>query len=626
MGAILVLLFLAKGLFDSTNFCRDPLYGLNQFVYQNVPLMSMFREPVSKFTMLIIPFLALLIGFGAEKIANLRLPKLSLRSNKILIISALVLTFIVAVGPIIVYNPIESKTEELPYSSYVKIPNYWYNAVDWLNNQPGNGKVLLTPIDDFYEMPYNWTNGWDGYYGTDQLIDSMINKPIISTNILSGYKINNDTAATLFQLGYAIRSGRVGEFKDFLDMLGVRYILQRNDINNLVADASALQDGTNNVIAYRNTLQDGRKISEGSITSPADMKNFFAAQSYLQFKKTFDKLDIYEYVDSKPSFYVSALSSSQNASIIVQSNPTLQKDWNFSSKAADNWESFRHNETALVSPLDYSDNYTASANLSGQPNVWGIIESPSVLVQYRSIYTINSTGYQNGDIYNVYAKIVQFGQDNNNLNTTWIVKNAGFTGSSKNSPGNWSWIINLRFEPLNVTKFFKIQIWFNINPNLGNNPDRRGTIWIDECNVTSEIPFLNTGGLNTLSNEKVQNQTAAVLNVQEINPTKIVVTVNATEPFVLATSYTLDDSWIANVNNQQIKPSPIYLGFSGFQINQTGQFDVIIEYKPQTWFIYASAISITSVGLIFAIYLYVRRDSIRSIFKKIVKKKSEVLR
>ncbi len=114
--------------------------------------------------------------------------------------------------------------------------------------------------------------------------------------------------------------------------------------------------------------------------------------------------------------------------------------------------------------------------------------------------------------------------------------------------------------------------------------------------------------------------------VQDINPTKIIATVNATEPFVLATSYVLDDSWVAIVNDQQIKPSPLYLGFAGFQINQTGQFDVIIEYKPQTWFIYASAISIASVGVIFAIYLYVSRDSIRSIFKKISKKKSEALR
>ncbi len=275
MGAILVLLFLAKGL-------HGPLGQLNLLAYQNFSLMSMFREPTSKFTLLIIPFLALLIGFGAEKIANLRLPKLSLRSSKILGISVLMLAFIVAVQPLIistnmqdqiVYNyPIESKTTQLPYSSYVKIPDYWYQATSWINSQPGDGKVLLTPIDDFYEMPYNWANGSDGYYGTDQLIDSLIDKPIISTNILSGYKINGDTAATLLELGYAIRCGRVDEFKIFLDILGVKYILQRNDIDYTIADANALQNetlqGEIDIIPYRNTLQDGFLVSEGSIMSP----------------------------------------------------------------------------------------------------------------------------------------------------------------------------------------------------------------------------------------------------------------------------------------------------------------------------------------------------------------------
>ena len=32
------------------------------------------------------------------------------------------------------------------------------------------------------------------------------------------------------------------------------------------------------------------------------------------------------------------------------------------------------------------------------------------------------------------------------------------------SEGAWNWTVNLRFEPRNDTKFFKTQIWFDINP------------------------------------------------------------------------------------------------------------------------------------------------------------------
>jgi hypothetical protein len=627
MGAILVLLFLATGLYYQWNW-------INQTIYQ-FPLMSLFREPVSKFTLLIIPFLALLIGYGAEKIANFDLPKLSLRSSKILILSVLLLTFIVGVQPLIistneqgqiVYNyPIESRTAQLPYSSYVKIPSYWYQATDWINSQPGEGKVLLTPMDDYYQMPYNWT---DGYYGTDQLIDSLIDKPIISTNILSGYKINGDTAATLLELGYAIRSGKGDEFKNFLDILSVKYVLQRNDIDNTVADANAWPDVNNNTLGYRNILQNDTLVSEGSIMSPDAMVNFFTDQSFLRLVKTFNdsktsfgssqvkSLDIYEYVDSKSSFYVS-----QKSSFILQSNLTLQKDWDFNNEASLNdWKTYtkKYSPDSLVNITDIGnyENY-ANTTLYGSLGDWGIIESTSIPIQYRSIYTIDSTGYANGNISNVVVKIVQYGENNNPLRTTSVYRNATLV-ASQNKELLWKWTLSLKFEPQIDTKLFKTQIWFDINPLRTETNDRfnyKSYLWIDNFNITGIIPFLNSSELDNILDEKVQNQTATI-SVQDINPTKIIVTVDAVKPFVLASSYVLDDSWVATINGQQIKPSSVYLGFSGFQINQTGQFDVIIEYRPQIWFIYASAISITSFGVISVLYLYVSRDRIKSIFKK----------
>jgi hypothetical protein len=368
------------------------------------------------------------------------------------------------------------------------------------------------------------------------------------------------------------------------------------------------------------------------------MKNFFSAQSYLQLVKTFGYLDIYEYVDSKPSFYVSTLSSLQESSIAVQSNLTLQKNWNFGTAAQlSGWKTFTQENSpdslVKITGLGNYKNY-ANTTLSGSPGNWAIIESPSVPVQYRSIYTIDSMGYANESISNVHAKIVQYSENSNALRTTSLYMNATFVALDKSefvkSGFSWNWTFNLKFEPLNATKFFKTQIWFDIDPLLpksydnGSKIDYTSQLRIDNCNITGIIPFLNTSVLDNLSDEKVQNQTATIL-VQDINPTKIIATVNATKPFVLAASYVLDDSWVATVNGQQIKPSPLYLGLTGFQINQTGQFDVIIEYKPQTWLIYASAISIASVGLIFALYLYISKDKIKSIFKKTSKQKSEAL-
>jgi len=599
MGAILVLLFLAKGV-------RGPLGQLNLLFYQNFSLMSMFREPVSKFTLLIIPFLALLIGFGADKIASFRLPKLSFRSSKILIILVLMLTFLVAVQPLIittnpqgqiVYNyTIESITGKLPYSSYVKIPDYWYQATDWINSQPGDGKVLLTPLDDFYQMPYNWTNGLDGYYGTDQLIDGLINKPIISTNNLNGYKFNNDTATTLQELSYAIQFGRVDEFKALLDILSVKYILQRNDIvNNL-----------------NRTLQIGNiQSATSSIMSPSQMNSFFAEQPYLSLAKTFGNIDIYEYTDSKVTLHAVSLSSLQQSNIAVQTNITMQQDWNFNnSETGDGWQATVYSNTSTTPLQLMPENGNLTALLSNSTGYSEKIESPLLQSQYENIYTITSkiSGVNTAD---VNITIAQYGEDMTLLNNT-IADEVNY--------GTFSWTnTTFRFETLQDAKYFSVQVWFDLDPKWVRN----NTLSIDEINVTGTMYSLSVTGLDNILNETTQNQVATILKVQGTTPTNIVATVNAITPFILATSYALDDSWEATVNGQQIKPTTLYLGLAGFQINQTGQFDISIEYKPQVWFNYASAISIVTLGVLFAVYLYVSSDKIKGIFRKTSTQKRE---
>jgi uncharacterized membrane protein YoaK (UPF0700 family) len=62
--------------------------------------MGMFREPVSKFTIVMLPFLALLVGFGSERIAHIKVRKISLPSSKVLISLILVIILLVSVSPI----------------------------------------------------------------------------------------------------------------------------------------------------------------------------------------------------------------------------------------------------------------------------------------------------------------------------------------------------------------------------------------------------------------------------------------------------------------------------------------------------------------------------------------------
>jgi len=85
-----------------------------------------------------------------------------------------------------------------------------------------------------------------------------------------------------------------------------------------------------------------------------------------------------------------------------------------------------------------------------------------------------------------------------------------------------------------------------------------------------------------------------IIGYQKIDPTKYIVEVNATKPFMLSFAEAHDPLWIAHVNGERIESIPLYSVINGFWINQTGQLEITIEYEPQKWFYYGSIISVTT--------------------------------
>ena len=603
MTAILFFLFLAKGL-------HPPFEQLNLFLYNTVPFMSAFREPVSKFTLLLMPFLALLVGYGSEHIVNLKIcsslqllnrkfsrllisqkRRINFHHNNILVLGLIILIFLVSVYPL-VDNTTKINIEHVSFSSRIQIPSYWYQATDWINNQQGDGRVLITPLDDFYQMPYTW-----GYYGTDQLIDRLIEKPIVSTDVLNSYVVNPQTASTVEELNYAMRYDRFTEFKTLLDLLNVKYILQRNDvISNL----------TN-----RNTLPDGTLTSESAIMSSSLMNAFFAKQPYIHLAKTFGALDIYEYNDVKSSFYVTTPFLLRQSNISIQTKTVFQKDWDFSNPTAINeLKSLMHiNESTIPENLEQDGSY-ARADLFQVAGASQEIDFPSLSSQYGNSYTI--TG--NGLFYtcnNVNITIIQY-EKNNIMLTNRMAEIASY--SSHNSSWIYPWNFNFTFEPSKDTDHFKIQLWFDIS-----DEKYPCSLWISDVKVTEVNSALNTTGLDEIFSQAVQNQAAEVLNVQRVNPAKIIVTVNASHPFVLATTEAFDNYWVSNVNGQQISPTPLYLGLQGYYINKTGQLQITLEYKPQTWFYSASVISAVTAIILLVLLSYVSRERMLQVINKFMK-------
>jgi hypothetical protein len=66
---------------------------------------------------------------------------------------------------------------------------------------------------------------------------------------------------------------------------------------------------------------------------------------------------------------------------------------------------------------------------------------------------------------------------------------------------DYCWDINFRFEPLNTTDHFKIQLWFNISDS-----NYFSSLWIGDIKVTGINSTLNIIGLDASYNQSVQSQ------------------------------------------------------------------------------------------------------------------------
>jgi hypothetical protein len=569
--SILVFVFLAKGL-------HEPLGQINLLFYQYVPLMNMFREPASKFTLIIIPFLALLIGYTANYIIQKDFHFRPQRTKllKTIFVAFTVGTFVVSALPVftIPVNFAETKTTNLPYSSYVQIPQYWSQATDWVNSQQGDWKVLLTPLNDFYEMPYTW-----GYFGTDVLLERLFEKPILSTSALDGYLNNPAPAADLVQIRAAVKFNRTDEFQALLNLLNIKYIVQRNDVDTNVT---------------------GRNLR-----TPQEMQTFFAEQPYLKLVQQFGQLDIYEYTQAKPSLFALLPSTLQQTDLHVDRTGRINQTWNFDNQ--NDFQDWNNNTMANQSQatclLSQPTNQSLEADISNSTSGWVSINSPVFPANIQTSYSVKAT-ISGSNVSFVDLKVAEYS------------KNMTLLTNSSLGTINWGtfdkYVLSQRFETQSCrTKFYQIQVWCFFDANQ----TAESKVWLNSISLKGVTSTLNMTGLDAVYQDIEQNQN--ILQVKSTDLTKTEIAVNTTQPFILATTQALDKSWIVTVNGVQISPISTYLGLKGFMINQTGQYDVTLEYTPQQWFNYSMVISGVTVLFLCVGVVYLERKKLKETYQKV---------
>ena len=174
--AILCLgdILLSNGTNAPGNLLFDPLYAL--------PYGWLLREP-GRFLIAVGLGYALLSGLLTEQFdQHLQLPLAFQRffkqrftsiSASGIVASAVVVVALASSFPLWTGAVITGKNLTQP-SSHVPVPQYWSTAAHFLNaSSSPQGNLLVLPPDDFYQMPYTW------YYGNDGFIANLISRNVV---------------------------------------------------------------------------------------------------------------------------------------------------------------------------------------------------------------------------------------------------------------------------------------------------------------------------------------------------------------------------------------------------------------------------------------------------------------
>jgi hypothetical protein len=109
-------------------------------------------------------------------------------------------------------------------SDHVSLPAYWTATARYLNNEAPPGSLLVLPPDDFYQMPYRW------YYGNDGFSTDLLTRHVVDP-VGQGYgPAPAELLTTVRQVASSLLAHDWLLTNRLLDAVGTSEILVRGDI------------------------------------------------------------------------------------------------------------------------------------------------------------------------------------------------------------------------------------------------------------------------------------------------------------------------------------------------------------------------------------------------------------
>lgn len=259
LSLILVGVFFGMGVHPPFGFAY-------QWLWNHFPSWQMFRSPY-KFASILALSYAFLIGLATAEIFYLARERLKILRR--VSDSPLPVMVLLAVAALIFINSWPMLTGNLAgYASPITIPEYYFQARQWLQAQKDNYRMFILPQESWYTR-YTWAP-----YDMPDILWHISPKPIVRNYLGGTFNVESEAIhRTALENFY---SGKIASAEALLELMGVRYVLLRKDT----------------------------ELDPDLGTPPlAQLKNRLGGPGRLRLVRKFGQLDLYESSFALPQIY-----------------------------------------------------------------------------------------------------------------------------------------------------------------------------------------------------------------------------------------------------------------------------------------------------------------------------------
>lgn len=275
----LISLFFSLGL-------NSPLGFIYLWLWNNFSFFRVFRDPYAHFHAAVVLGYAVLLGISVaeiyKRLSNLKNKRQSLPSrifHEIRKAEPKLFLAIVLLLILILPYPILSGNLDGNLKPF-EVPDYYYDAREWLKNQDGDFRVMIMPQVRWLER-YSWFPDYDMI----PIIFNMFPKPVL-LETAGGWPYSEETLELTRMIYDSIVHNRTSHAGKLLSLLNVKYVCVRDDMLEPVTKTTAIQ-----------------------MINTTHMKAVLESQKDMRLIKTFDKLHFYKNEDYRENNSIYGASS-----------------------------------------------------------------------------------------------------------------------------------------------------------------------------------------------------------------------------------------------------------------------------------------------------------------------------